>query len=88
MPSELEGNPVLIDVTIDTLQHVRRSKTEAKQSQKAPVESLTVTAPADLHDSLAAGRADLCDAGSIATVTVIEGSELSCAVVLAPPATG
>ena len=46
-----------------------------------------MTAPADLHDSLAAGQADLCDAGSIATVTVIEGAELACAVVLAPPAT-
>ncbi len=87
VPSGLEGNPALIDVAIDTLQHVRRSKTEAKQSQKAAVESLTVTAPADLHDSLAAGQADLCDAGSIATVTVIEGAELACAVVLAPPAT-
>ena len=87
-PSTLGGNPTLIDVIIATLQHVRRSKTEAKQSQKAAVESLTVTAPADLHDSLAAGEADLCDAGSIATVTVIEGAELSCAVVLAPPTTG
>jgi valyl-tRNA synthetase len=86
-PGALAGNPTLIDVIIATLQHVRRSKTEAKQSQKAAVESLTVTAPADLHDSLAAGEADLCDAGSIATVHVIEGAELSCAVVLTPPTT-
>ena len=74
----------LIDPVIDTLAHVRRAKTEAKQSQKAAVESLVVTAPAALHAAVTAGDGDLRDAGSIATVTIVEGGAFSCAITLAP----
>jgi valyl-tRNA synthetase len=73
-----------IDPVIDTLQHVRRAKTEAKQSQKAAVTSLVVTAPASMHAAIEAGRADLSDAGSIESVIVETGDELRCAIALAP----
>lgn len=82
--SGLGGDAALIDPVIDTLQHVRRAKTEAKQSQKAAVETLVVTAPAAVHASIGAGEADLRDAGSITTVTIVDGDELACAITLAP----
>ena len=83
-PSALTGDATLIDPVIDTLAHVRRAKTEAKQSQKAAVESLVVTAPAALHAAVIAGDGDLRDAGSIATVSLVEGDGFSCAITLAP----
>ncbi len=83
-PSALTGDATLIDPIIDTLAHVRRAKTEAKQSQKAAVESLVVTAPAALHAAVIAGDGDLRDAGSIATVSLVEGDAFSCAITLAP----
>ena len=83
-PSALTGDATLIDPIIDTLAHVRRAKTEAKQSQKAAVESLVVTAPAALHAAVIAGDGDLRDAGSIATVSLVEGDGFSCAITLAP----
>ena len=73
----------LIDPVIDTLQFVRRAKTEAKQSQKAPVAVLVITAPDSLHAALRAGDADLRDAGSVEDITVEAGTELGCAVTLA-----
>jgi valyl-tRNA synthetase len=83
-PSNLGGDASLIDPVIDTLQHVRRAKTEAKQSQKAAVDMLVVTAPAALHAAVTAGGADLADAGSIAAMLLVDGDQMSCAVTLAP----
>jgi valyl-tRNA synthetase len=85
-PSNLGGEASLIDPVIDTLQHVRRAKTEAKQSQKAAVDMLVVTAPAALHAAVTAGGADLADAGSIAAMSLVDGDQMSCAVTLAPVA--
>ena len=77
------GEPTLADVTIDVLTRVRRSKTEAKRSQRAVVASLVITAPAALHAAIEAGRSDLVDAGSIRDIQVVEGPELSTTVTLA-----
>jgi valyl-tRNA synthetase len=54
---------------------------------RADVESATVTAP-EAHVALVeAGRADLVDAGRIASLTVVAGAgPLAVDVVLAPPA--
>ena len=77
------GDPSLADVTIEVLAQVRRAKTEAKRSQRAPVETLVVTAPSSLHDALAVGRADLVDAGSILDLELVEGDALATDVRLA-----
>ncbi len=82
-PSGLGGDAGLIDPVIEALQQVRRAKTEAKQSQKAQVAALTITAPAEIHDALHAGEADLRDAGSVEKVLVTAGTELACDVNLA-----
>jgi valyl-tRNA synthetase len=62
---------------------VRRSKTEAKVSQRAEVMSLRVSLPAASHAAFDAGRADLLEAGSIRSLTVVAGEQLDCDVVLA-----
>jgi valyl-tRNA synthetase len=77
------GDPALIDATIEVLTQVRRAKTEAKQSQRAVVEALIVTAPEPLHAALEFGGPDLVDAGSIRTLTVVAGDSLTTDVVLA-----
>jgi len=82
----LSGDAALIDPIIETLQHVRRAKTEAKLSQKAAVAELIVTAPSMQHAALSAGEGDLADAGSIASMALADGEQLSCAVTLVSPA--
>ncbi len=80
---EAFGDPTLVDATIDVLTQVRRAKTEAKRSQRAVVDTLVVTAPAGLHAALDSGRADLLDAGSIRSLTVLDGDALAVEVALA-----
>ncbi|MES1170799.1 MAG: class I tRNA ligase family protein, partial [Actinomycetota bacterium] len=78
------GDADILDPVLEVLTLVRRTKTEAKVSQRAGVASLSVTLPASQVAWLEAGRADLAEAGSIAAITVIEGDALACAVELEP----
>jgi valyl-tRNA synthetase len=82
----LGGDTAVLDPIIEVLTLVRRSKTEAKVSQRADVASLTVRAPGELHPVIELGRADLCDAGTIKEFRAVAGEALSCDVVLAPTA--
>jgi valyl-tRNA synthetase len=77
------GDATLIDVTLEALAQVRRTKTEAKVSQRAEVARLGVTLPATLGSAFESGRADLVEAGSIAEIAVVEGTQFTCEVVLA-----
>jgi valyl-tRNA synthetase len=77
------GDPALIDPTLEALARVRRTKTEAKVSQRAEVAQLKVTLPPAMHDSFRAGTADLLEAGSIATIELIDGEQFDCDVELA-----
>jgi valyl-tRNA synthetase len=79
----LGGDAALIDPALQVLGLVRRSKTEAKVSQRAEVMSLRVSLPAASHAAFDAGRADLLEAGSIRSLTVVAGDQLDCNVVLA-----
>jgi valyl-tRNA synthetase len=83
-PTATGGNPALIDPTIEVLAHVRRAKTEAKVSQRARVALLQVSGPAELHDALSAGRADLIEAGSILELTAQHADQLKCEIELVP----
>jgi valyl-tRNA synthetase len=82
-PIAAGGDETLIDPALEVLARVRRTKTEAKVSQRAEVARLTVTLPAELHGSLRAATADLLEAGSIATIEVVDGEQLDCSVELA-----
>ena len=84
-PSNLGGDATLIDPTIEVLTQVRRAKTEAKQSQRAKVESLLISAPSELHEELALGQTDLVDAGSVLSLEIATGAALTTDVTLAPP---
>jgi valyl-tRNA synthetase len=81
-PTELGGDASLVEPTIDMLTSVRRAKTEAKQSQRATVATLVISAPPAMHAALEIGCADLVDAGSIADVSIVEGPVLAADVQL------
>ncbi|HWM18102.1 MAG TPA: valine--tRNA ligase [Ilumatobacteraceae bacterium] len=83
-PLAAGGDPDLLDPVCEVMSEVRRAKTEAKQSQRAEVAELRVWAPAERRAAIDAGRADLADAGSILEITVDDGEQLRCEVVLSP----
>ena len=75
-----------LDPVSEVLGQVRRAKTEARLSQRAGVARLVVRAPRTAHAALAAGRADLVDAGTIAAFELVDGEALTCEIELAQPA--
>ncbi|MGY1650857.1 valine--tRNA ligase [Geodermatophilus sp. SYSU D01119] len=83
------GDPEVVPVVAAALAGVRKAKSDAKVSMRADVESATVTAPEAQLPLLEAGRADLVDAGRIASLSLVAGEgPLAVDVVLAPPAEG
>ncbi|MCU1669343.1 MAG: aminoacyl-tRNA synthetase class Ia [Blastococcus sp.] len=79
------GDPAVVTAAAAALAGVRKAKSDAKQSMRADVESATVTAPAEQVPLVEAARADLVDAGRIATLSVVPGDgPLTVDVVLAP----
>ena len=77
------GEASMIDPVGEVLATIRRAKTEAKLSQKAPVALAAVSAPADVLAAVETAKVDLCDAGSVAEMTFTEGDALACIVTLA-----
>src|SRR5687768_3191917 len=81
------GDPAVVTAAAEALAGVRKAKSDAKQSMRADVESATVIAPEEQVALVEAARADLIDAGRIATLSVVAGSgPLTVQVVLAPVA--
>jgi valyl-tRNA synthetase len=83
------GEQRALDAVCEVLGQIRRTKTEAKVSQRAAIAVVQVTATQDLLDLLALGENDLIDAGSIISLTTqasdIPGIEV--AIELAPAGT-
>lgn len=75
--SELGGNPAVLDAASAALIGVRRAKTEAKASQRTPVASATIVAPAAEIEFVRLAEADLKAVGRIADLTIVEGDELA-----------
>ena len=73
---DLGGDPAVLDAASQALIGVRRAKTEAKASQRTPVASATITAPAADIARLALIESDLKAVGRIAELDVVEGDEL------------
>jgi valyl-tRNA synthetase len=82
--SRVDGDGGLLDVPLEVLGLVRRTKTEAKVSQRAEVAALHLTVPAAANAAVDAARADLLEAGSITAIEVVTGDALACRVELAP----
>jgi valyl-tRNA synthetase len=84
-----DGTPSPLVVAAEVLGQIRKTKSDAKVSQRAPVERVVVT---DTHDRLSAlsqAGDDLRAAGSVSelvTAELGEGAEASVTVTLAPPA--
>jgi valyl-tRNA synthetase len=75
-----------IDAICGTLVAIRRTKTEAKVSQRAIVELAVVTASLDVGAAITEGWPDIANAGSVEhwTLTTSDTSDFSVSVTLAP----
>ena len=84
-PLGIDGDPVVLTTASEALIGIRRAKTEAKASQKTPVATATIAAPAAKVDALRAAADDLRAVGRIAELTFVEADELAVtAIELAP----
>ncbi|MFM8969778.1 MAG: class I tRNA ligase family protein, partial [Actinomycetota bacterium] len=75
---------VLLNTASAVLSEIRRTKTEAKVSQRAAVSSVVVTCDATRKASVEESKPDLMKAGSVTEFSVIDGVELSVSVTLTP----
>ncbi|GAA2889180.1 valine--tRNA ligase [Microbacterium esteraromaticum] len=84
-PLGIEGDPAVLTTASEALIGIRRAKTEAKASQKTPVATATIAAPAAKVEALRAAADDLRAVGRIAELTFAEADELAVtAIELAP----
>ena len=89
-PATHEPAPATTNVDLDAvsevLGRVRRTKTEAKLSQRAAVERLALTTPGETAtDAIEAARADLVDALTIRQLTLTTGDGWIVDATMAPP---
>ena len=84
--THFDNADAFIDAVCDAIALVRRSKTEAKVSQKAAVENVVFTASQPQADAITSGWQDIANAGSVSgwSVTVADTSEITAVVTLAP----
>jgi valyl-tRNA synthetase len=78
------GDVSMLAPVSEVLGTVRRAKTEAKLSQRAVVDALTVEGPATALAAIEASRTDLAEAGGIVEFTLSEAANLMTRVRLAP----
>lgn len=84
-PSGVAGDPAVLAAASQALIAVRRAKTEAKASQKTPVTSAVIAAPADLTALLKQAEPDLKDVGRIADLAFEDAAEFAVtSIALAP----
>ncbi len=76
-PLGIEGDPAVLSVVGEALVGVRRAKTEAKASQKTPVDRVVLTGPEAVVAALRAAEADLRAVGRIAHVDYADGESLT-----------
>ena len=78
----------LLNAVCTTLAIIRRSKTEAKVSQRQGVDMASITAPAEAARAITAGWVDIANAGSVAQweIAISENAEIAVVVTLAPVA--
>ena len=88
-PSGRAGPAAILDHVSELLSQVRRAKTDAKVSQRAAVARLVVRGPIDAREAISVATDDLRDAaGSITSIELLDGPELSATIELAPSTDG
>ncbi|WES65304.1 valine--tRNA ligase [Microbacter sp. GSS18] len=78
-PLGIEGDPAVLSAVGQALVGIRRSKTEAKASQKTPVAHATIAAPAAAITALRLAEGDLKAVGRIAEIVFVEGDAIGVA---------
>jgi valyl-tRNA synthetase len=78
------GDVSMLVPVSEVLGAVRRAKTEAKLSQRATVEELTIEGPASALAAVEACRTDLAEAGGVTEFALSDGPALLTNVRLAP----
>ena len=82
-----DADDSFIDAVGGTIALIRRSKTEAKVSQRVAVTGAVVSGSASAIAAIKAGWADIADAGSVQSVEFVErDGDITVNVTLAPPA--
>ncbi|MEE2815672.1 MAG: class I tRNA ligase family protein, partial [Actinomycetota bacterium] len=87
-PLGIDGDTAVLSAASEALIGIRRAKTEAKASQKTPVASATIAAPAARIDALRAAADDLRAVGRIAELTFAEADQLVVTAIELAPAEG
>lgn len=87
-PLGIDGDTAVLSAASEALIGIRRAKTEAKASQKTPVASATIAAPAARIDALRAAADDLRAVGRIAELTFAEADQLAVTAIELAPAEG
>ncbi|MGH8932659.1 MAG: valine--tRNA ligase [Egibacteraceae bacterium] len=82
-PEDQSGDPLVFSTAADVLGEVRKAKSAAKQSMRAPVARLRVAGPSDRLDALRAAASDLKHAGRVAELELDEASDFAVEVLLA-----
>ncbi len=77
------ADPAILEIVSEVLGRVRRAKTGAKRSMRAPVAVLTVTDSPDRLAALSVAEDDLRDAGGVVDLVTRVGDEPAVDVVLA-----
>ncbi|HSL59293.1 MAG TPA: valine--tRNA ligase [Acidimicrobiales bacterium] len=83
-PAAADADPAVYEAAASVLGDIRKAKTEAKRSLKAPVERVEVVADADRIAALEAAADDLREAGNVAELVLTIGAEPAVRVELAP----
>jgi valyl-tRNA synthetase len=74
-PAAAGADRAVLDQVASVLADVRRAKTAAKRSMRAPVVRLAVSGPAERIAAVAAARDDLVEAGGVAELVLTEGTD-------------
>lgn len=76
-PDEESGDPAVLTTVSEALVGIRRAKTEAKASQKTPVERAVIAGPASSVAALKLAEGDLKAVGRIADIQYADADALS-----------
>jgi len=78
------GDAAMVADVSEALSQIRKSKSDAKVSMRAVIESAIISASEDQNKRLQLAAKDLSSAGSIQSLTFAPGANIEVAVVLAP----
>src|SRR5205823_274160 len=83
-PVQADGDPSVLAAAAEVLGEVRKAKTAAQKSMRAPVASVRVTAPPEFLTALQQAESDVREAaGLTGPLDFVEGAELDVEVELA-----